>query len=258
MIFYLLELLSSQLESWGLSLTTRQAEIVDLSQIYRDAPDAIMGLIVMHLSTEYGMGGLNVLRLVSKRLMRVVESCATMLTQLSINGPGSFPLALMRCSKIESIACNSLNLRSLEGCPDGLKSLIIRYGGLLQSLEPLRGCIELESLYIYDAGSISDLRPLASCTKLKTLALNSSQISDLSPLSSMVLMEELSILACEPESLQPLSGLMNLQRVDCREIDPSVSLQPLESCTGLTLLKCDENAVGLEELKRKLPGLSLV
>jgi hypothetical protein len=62
---------------------------------------------------------MNVLRLVSKRLMRVVESCATRLTYQSYNGPKSLPLmcvALRRCHRIDYIKCNS-PLSSLEACP---------------------------------------------------------------------------------------------------------------------------------------------
>jgi hypothetical protein len=68
-----------------------------LSRIYHEAPNDIMELIVMLLSTfdDYGRGkgGMNVLRLVSKRLMLVVESCATRLTNQRVKeGPVSFLL----------------------------------------------------------------------------------------------------------------------------------------------------------------------
>jgi hypothetical protein len=55
-----------------------------LSRIYHEAPDDIMELIVTLFSDldEDGIleGGMNVLRLVCKRLMRVVELFATRLT----------------------------------------------------------------------------------------------------------------------------------------------------------------------------------
>jgi hypothetical protein len=75
------------------------------------------------------MGGMNVLRLVCKRLMRVVESCATRLTYQSNNGPDPFPKALRRCTRIKHITCLS-HIRSLEGCPTGLKSLNINSASL--------------------------------------------------------------------------------------------------------------------------------
>ena len=51
-----------------------------------------------------GMGGLNVLRLVSKRCLRVVESVGTRLT--CWERVETLPVAVMnRCKRIEHIAC---------------------------------------------------------------------------------------------------------------------------------------------------------
>ena len=227
-------------------LIVEQEKRVVLRRIYHEAPNDIMELIVFKSSdvgeTGWGMGGMNVLRLVSKRLMRVVESCATRLTNhLTWNGPNSFPFFLRRCKRIERITCHSHNLwRSLEGCPNGLKSLTM----LGESLESL------------DARHISDLSPLASCTKIKKLIIKYSQVSDLSPLSSMPLLEDLVIYECSGiKSLHLLSGLMNLRKLDRCGIDPETSLMPLTLCTGLKELWCSRNAVDLEELRKMLPGL---
>ena len=153
---------------------------------------------------------------------------------------------------IEHIKCSSRNLKSLEGCPNGLKSLDM-YGYSLLSLEPFRGFTELESLVISNPCRISDLSPLASCTKIKKLTIGSSRVSDLSLLSSMSLLEELVICFCDRiKSLDPLSGLMNLRKINCQGIDPQTSLLPLASCTGLDDLWFSRNAVDLELLKKKL------
>jgi Leucine-rich repeat (LRR) protein len=126
-------------------------------------------------------------------LMRLVESCATRLTNERVNeGPVSFPLVLRRCVRIEHIICDSYNLSSLEECPSGLKSLYVS-GCSLQSLEPLRGCTELEILKVYDARNISDLTPLNACTRLKKLTINYSQVTDISVLSSMPLLQEVDL-----------------------------------------------------------------
>ena len=100
---------------------------------------------------KYGKGGLNVWRLVSKRSKREAESVATRLTGINID---SLPLtALQNCKKVEHIRCYSL--RSLEGCPDRLRSLVIRDGHNLESLEPLSLCKELDTLEIRYAEPLS-------------------------------------------------------------------------------------------------------
>jgi hypothetical protein len=191
------------------SLIEEQEKRVVLRRIYHEAPHDIMELIVMQFSNVehgWGKGGMNRLRLVSKRLMRVVEPCATSLS-FQQPGPGSslLPLGLVgRCLRIEHISyLGNSSISSLEGCPNGLKSLfIINKGHSLQSLEPLRGCTELESLKIHFAGQISDLSPLTLCTRLKKLELYFSAASDLSVLSSMPLLEEV--------DLQYNRGIMDL------------------------------------------------
>ena len=233
-------------EALALSLDAMQldspSDLITLD--LNDLPDDLLRLIALKLSHVVygeGKGGMNVLRLVSKRLMQVVESCATRLTKLGDKGPESFPLALRRCKRIEHITCWSSFLKSLEGCPDGLKSLIIRYGDLLSSLEPLRGCTELESLEI-------------GC---------SFRITDLSPLASMPLLEDLKILGCSNiKSLNPLSGLKKLRSCDVRGVDPQTSVLPLSLCESLKVLISSpmelSPAVDLEELMKKMPELIVV
>ena len=78
------------------SLVVEQERRIVLRRIYHEAPDDIMELVVKLFSDVdedgRGKGGMNTSRLVSKRLMRMVESCATRLTQLDDEGPESFPL----------------------------------------------------------------------------------------------------------------------------------------------------------------------
>ena len=184
-----------------------------------------------------GKGGMNVLRLVSKRLMRMVESCATRLVNTKGDGPESFPLALRRCRRIGHIRCNSYDLKSLEGCPDGIKSLYIGDGESLHSLEPLRGCNQLESLEIWQSCQISDLSPLNACTRLKKLTLPYSQVTDISALASMSLLEEIELHKFEVQSsikdLSPLSQCKRLKTLNIggnREIE---DISPLAQCSQL-------------------------
>ena len=238
------------------ALISHASDILDLSLIYHDAPDHIIELIVSRCSDidQYGQkrGGLNDLRLASKRLKRMVDSCATRLSSSGWNGPASIPMGLERIEHIES---NSHFLESLEGCPDGLKSLKIQ-GRALKSLEPLRRCTELESFVILGGTETSDLSPLITCTRLKTLGISSSLVTDLSPLLLMPLLEILYISCCERiKSLDLLPGLKNLRELHCQNIDPETSLLPLVSCAGLTKLVCYRFSVDLEELRKKKPDL---
>ena len=183
-----------------------------------------------------GRGGINVLRLVCKRLMQVVESCATRLTNQQYNGPESLPLALRRCMRIEHIRSYSRNLRSLEGCPNGLKSLYID-GSSLQSLEPLNGCTELESLVISNPCRISDLSPLASCTRIKKLTIILSQVTDISALSSMPLLEEVDLgKNVHYPSIKDLSPLIQCKRLRVLDIGGNQDIEdisPLTQCSQL-------------------------
>jgi hypothetical protein len=113
-------------------------------RVYHEAPNDVFKPIVLPLSDVdadgYGKGGSNALRLVSKRCMQVVESVATRLTCKGY--ADSLPLdVLKRCKRIEHIKCYDLN--SLEGCPDGLKSLYIGYGELSSLYQHARSSIHL-------------------------------------------------------------------------------------------------------------------
>ena len=78
-------------------------------RVYHEAPDDVFELIVLQLPDvdEYGFGngGLNALRLVSKRCMRVVESVATRLTHKARTADSLPAAALKRCKKIQHIGC---------------------------------------------------------------------------------------------------------------------------------------------------------
>ena len=112
-----------------------------------------------HVNGEdgWGRGCMDAFRLVNKRLMRVVESCATSLTYKSFNGTVSLPLVLGRCMTIYHITCYNNSLMSLDGCPDGLNSLYISNGNSLQSLELLRAHEWMSHEGMSRAGDLGDL-----------------------------------------------------------------------------------------------------
>ena len=205
-------------------------------RLYHEAPDDVFEMIVTTLSdvdqTGKGKGGLNVLRLVSKRCLRVVESVATRLT-----GRGdvrTLPVVVInRCKRIEHIRCGGVD--SLEGCPDGLKSLIISDGSSLESLEPLSACKELETLEIIQAHLISDLSPLSLCTRLKKLKIKWSNVTDLSPLSSMSDLEDLYLLMVG-ETMNDLSIIPQCKKMKIITIGGNgeiKDLSPLSQCPDL-------------------------
>jgi hypothetical protein len=108
--------------------------------------------------------------------------------------------------------------------------------------------------------SIKDLSPLAACLMLRKVDLWGNRgLKDLSPLSVCTALENLNISGCSLiTSLAPRSTLKNLHSFTCRGINHETSLLPLASCNGLEVLKCDEDTVDLEELRRRRPHLSLV
>ena len=261
-----------------------------LRQVYHEAPDDVFELIVSEccdLDGRWGLGGLNAFRLANKRLKQVVESCTIMLTnQQEEDGPESLPIpVIQRCRRINTIRCLSHNLRSLEGCPDGLKELYIDNAPHLSDLSPLASCSMMAVLGLTYSSitdisvvasmplleefacqpnqgipSIKDLSPLSSCPRLKKLFLfGNRELKDISPLSACSALKKLEITYCPLiTSLAPLSSLQYLQSLCCYGIDPQTSLLPLTSCTGLIELTCDEDAVGLEELRRRRPRLTII
>ena len=192
------------------------------------------------ISDGMGRGGMNVLRLVSMRMKRVVESCATMLTNTrEADGPDSLPLDLMnRCRRIELIRCCSHNLRSLEGCPNRLKSLHIDNGQHIQSLEPLRGCSGLERLRIDSAFQVSDLSPLAECTIMTHLYFIGSCVTDISVLASMPRLLSVAFpkLPGQP-SIKDLSPLASCKSITGLYLEGNSELKDLSLLKILTGLK---------------------
>ena len=262
-----------------------------LSQVYHEAPDDVFELIVSKCSDVdehgWGRGGLNALRLANNRCKKVAESCTTKLTNLQReDGPFSLPVSMIeRCVRVEEIRCDSYNLRSLEGCPDGMTRLLIGDAPHLSDLSPLSSCSRLESLDIEDSSvtdisvvslmprlkelvcckavegrpSIKDLSPLTACPNLRKLWVRGNEVKELSFLSSFTALEDLGVTDCPLiTSLAPLSNLKGLQRLRCRGIHPRTSLLPLASCTGLVELRCQYEAVDLEELRRRRPELKIV
>ena len=233
----------------------------------------------------WGKGGLNSFRLANKRLKQVVESCTTRLTnRQEEDGLDSLPIPIIqRCRRIDAIRCKSHNLKSLDGCPDGLKKLYIGEAPYLSDLSSLASCSMMEELLIEDSSitdisavslmpllqwfafqkrdperpSIKDLSPLSSCPRLKILWLaGNNELKDMSPSSAFAALENLDISFCPLiTSLAPLSNLKNLKVLQYWSIVHETSLLPLESCTGLKELRCHPDALDLEELKRWRPDL---
>ena len=232
-----------------MALLMKKREISRLGRrIYHEAPNDIMELIVIQCSDmnnttldRMGRGGMNVLRLVSHRMKRVVESCAIMLTNTrEADGPDSLPLDLMnRCRRIELIRCRSHNLRSLEGCPNRLKDLHIDNGQHIQSLEPLRGCTALERFTIYEADQISDLSPLSGSIRLICITLLMSLVTDVSVIASMPHLEAFSLMKAGPHSitsLSPFSQCINLRFLMLFGHTEIKDLTPLQSLSNLSML----------------------
>lgn len=241
------------------------ASNLDAMQLYSpsqvtlyDLPNDVLRLIVLVLSDviildardKYGYGrrGMNALRLVSKRIMQVVESCSTRLTDSSSSAI-SLPFNDKdRCGSLEVIRSHSWLLSSLEGCPDGLKTLVLN-GRSIVSLEPLRGCSELQFLEIYAAHEVYDLSPLADFRKIKTLVMNHSLITSLSPIASLSQLEELGF--CKKagqtsiKDLSPLSSFLGLKELALDGNFELHDLSPLSACTALKALSissCSQTA----------------
>ena len=261
-------------------------------RFYHESPNDVFELFVTLFSDAildllghgYGNGGLNVLRLVSKRCMQVVESVATRLTNKE-NACALPVAALKRCTRIEHIGAryndsfHTQLIESLEGCPDGLLSLCITDGSMLKSLGPLSTCTKLMTLRLPFA-SVTDLHPLSHCKKLTTVDLTaSSGAKDLSPLCQCPDIKDLFIghlssikdltfletgfakltfldISClQVEDLSPLMKLPNLEELYCNDIPRTTSLLPLARCCDLKSVDCSEKASGLDELKKMRPQL---
>jgi hypothetical protein len=226
-------------------------------RVYHEAPDDVFELIVLRLSDVVedewghwvGKGGFNALRLVSKRCLQVVESVATRLSCKRYTD--SLPVAAMkRCRRIENIRCEILG--SLEGCPDGLKSLIIRNGDSIKSLESLSACKELETIHIGEhAGELEtheihlafyvlNLSPLSSCTRLKKLILQGSGCIDITPLSLMPLLEEIDLSICSINDISPLSHCKRLKKLNIIDNLGIEDLSPLCQCPDLEELNISD------------------
>lgn len=107
--------------------------------------------------------------------------------------------------------------------------------------------------------SIEGLSALKSCPRLKKAEFwRIEEVNDLSFLSACLALEYLDISKCPRiTDLAPLSNLNNLKQLICFDIFPEASVLPLTSCAGLKILKCNEDAADLDELRRRKPGLEL-
>jgi hypothetical protein len=174
----------------------------------------------------WGKGGF---RLVSKRCLRVVESVATRLTHKG------FAESLPRVEEMQEDRAHQM--KSLEGCPDGLKSLYIEYGQYIESLEPLSACKELETLELNFIINVPDLSPLLLCKRLKSLFLGCLSLVDLTPLSSMPLLQNLDLRNYPDfpsiDDLSPLSKCKKLKQLNIRGNKDIKDLSSLCHCPDL-------------------------
>ena len=214
------------------------------SRVYYEAPNDVFELIVSLFSNVdengNGKGGLNTLRLVSKRFKQAAEAVATRLTQLSNQTSLIAPLpykALMRCKMMERVKCDGYNIPSLQKCPDGLKSLVIANARFVTSLEPLSACARLEAIEMGYTPSLLDLTPLLSCTKITKLHIGYSKISSLAFMPSLPLLEDLSLgKGGERDSIKDLSPLCHCRRLRKLAVRGNVlldDLSPLSQCPDL-------------------------
>ena len=235
-------------------LDTKLAVSTTLNDLPNDVTSFIISLCSQDMSLRPSI------RLVNKRLMSDSDSLATRLSNLDEDGPDSLPIRFSaRCAHVEHITCYSMFIRSLEGCPDGLRSLIINDGEVLGSLEPLTSCPLLEVLMIKEARRIDDISPLRACRNMRVLSLSYSPTAEISVVSSMPDLEELSIPNClNVQTLSALSDLKKVRKLDIRLIDASTSLLPLSSVASLREIICDYDAVDLRELKRHRKDLSII
>ena len=180
--------------------------------------------------------------------------------------------------------CYYRNLRSLNGCPHGLKQLLTGVAPHLSDISAVASCSMMESFQIPsssitdisvvasmpllkvfgcekdpDRPSIEDLSPLKSCPGLISLNVSGNrELQDLSPLSACKALERIYISRCPLiTSLAPLSKLKNLKEIYCSGIGPQTSLLPLVSCAGLKYLSCSEDVLDLEDLRRSRPDLTV-
>ena len=261
--------------------------------------DDLLELIISYFKASHrlgGYGGLNRWRLVSKRCKRVAELCTTRLSakdNMWQDEHQTLPVNIIqKCPRIIELSYMfGPQLRSLKGCPIGLKWLSIGLAPHLSDISPLASCtmmrvLNLNATIITDISvvasmplletfscyksedaiqpSITDLSPLAFCLKLKEISITGNiEVQDLSPLSACIALEDLDISFCfRVKDLNPLSSLKELRKLDYRAIDAETSLLPLASCPGLKHLECDEEevegAMDLKELRRRKPRLKIV
>jgi hypothetical protein len=233
-----------------MAMQAKQLEIgikAFLRRVYHLAPDDVFEKIVsICMSWEKARCGKSIFKLVNKRLALTIqglEERATRLTEIDEPfyqelGPKMLPVnGLKRCKMIERIKCSGTNLRSLKGCPDRLKHILIGHAHLISDLSHLASCSKMESLMVADSvikdisavasmsilevfactkheegPSISLISPLSSCLKLSHLSLNGNyELDDLSPLLPCTSLEQLHLSGCSVSDLSPLSQMKNLR-----------------------------------------------
>ena len=205
-----------------------QEEIDFLIRIYHEAPNDVLELILSQTSGWLGKagGGLNIFRLVNKRIKELVENCCNRVLWKAEHAPApisSFPSKLFeRTTRLKLLSCDSPNLERLDGLPRSLQELHIMGQGV-SSLDPLTtSCPNLNQVLISLGRSLTDASPLRRCRNLKHLFVMNSRITDLSFLSHLPNLEHLGLAANNEET--PLTN------DDLTHISHCVNLRGLGLC----------------------------
>ncbi len=119
-------------------------------------------------------------------------------------------------------------------------------GTMVNSLEPLRSMVSLESLSC-SRSPITSLEPITQLRKLKKLNFEGTLVDDLEPLLSLIGLTDLVLSGTPVKDLKPLKGMVNLRRLECSNTDVK-SLKPILGLRGLKSLKCYNSRINAREV----------
>ena len=132
-------------------------------------------------------------------------------------------------------------------------------GTMINSLEPLRNMITLETLRCSHS-PIASLAALTQLRKLKKLNFEDTLVEDLEPLAGLLGLTDLNFAGTPVKDLKPLKGLLNLRSLECQNTDVK-NLKPIQGLRGLRSLKCYNtkiNSRDIESFKKSVPQCEIV
>lgn len=134
---------------------------------------------------------------------------------------------------------------------DTVRSVEFRYG----CLENLSGLEELTRITHLDLcnSRVVALGPMARLQNLQVLKLSNTRVTDVSPLSNLNELVLLKIDGTRVSDISSLARLRNLKILNLRD-SQVVDVSPLKNLKALEILVMPANAVGVEILKKELPG----